>query len=77
MGSTAAPTLSVIASAAKQSRVFSQRHGCKLLVWYELHATMTDAIVREKQIKGGSRAKKLALIESANPDWTDLYETLI
>ncbi|CUU15907.1 hypothetical protein CDS [Bradyrhizobium sp.] len=38
---------------------------------------MTDAIVREKQIKGGSRAKKLALIESANPDWTDLYETLI
>ena len=56
---------------------FSKQDGCKLLVWYELHATMTDAIVREKQIKGGSRAKKLALIESANPDWTDLYETLI
>src|SRR5581483_8399569 len=44
---------------------------------YELHATMTDAITREKQIKGGSRAKKLALIESINPEWTDLYDTLI
>ena len=33
---------------------------------------MTDAITREKQIKGGSRAKKLALIESANPNWLDL-----
>ena len=38
---------------------------------------MTDAIAREKQIKAGSRAKKLALIESVNPGWTDLYETLI
>ena len=38
---------------------------------------MTDAIAREKQLKGGSRAKKLALIESVNPDWTDFYETLI
>jgi putative endonuclease len=56
---------------------FSSKYGCKLLVWYELHATMMDAIAREKQIKAGSRAKKLALIESANPDWTDLYETLI
>jgi predicted GIY-YIG superfamily endonuclease len=46
-------------------------------VWYELHATMTDAITREKQIKAGSREKKLALIESVNPDWMDLYETLI
>jgi putative endonuclease len=56
---------------------FTSQYGCKLLVWYELHATMIEAIAREKQIKGGSRAKKLALIESANPDWADLYETLI
>ncbi|MCA1379690.1 MULTISPECIES: GIY-YIG nuclease family protein [Bradyrhizobium] len=56
---------------------FSSKYGCKLLVWYELHATMSDAIVREKQIKGGSRAKKLALIESLNPNWDDLYATLI
>jgi len=56
---------------------FSSKYGCKLLVWFELHATMIDAITRDKQIKGGSRAKKLALIESVNPDWVDLYETLI
>jgi len=37
---------------------------------------MDEAIAREKQIKGGSRARKLALIESLNPDWRDLYETL-
>ena len=38
---------------------------------------MIDAITREKQIKGGSRAKKIALIESLNPEWRDLFETLI
>ena len=47
---------------------FTSRYGCKLLVWYEVHATMPDAITREKQIKGGSRKKKLALIESMNSD---------
>ena len=47
------------------------------LVWYELHETMIDAITREKQIKAGSRARKLALIETLNPEWKDLYETLI
>jgi predicted GIY-YIG superfamily endonuclease len=56
---------------------FSEKYGCKILVWYELHETMIDAITREKQIKAGSRAKKLALIEALNPDWKDLYETLI
>ena len=52
---------------------FSKRYGCKLLVWYELHATMPDAIAREKQIKGGSRRAKLALTEAMNPDWIDLF----
>jgi putative endonuclease len=56
---------------------FSAKYRCKILVWYELHETMIEAITREKQIKAGSRAKKLALIEAANPDWKDLYETLI
>ena len=56
---------------------FSTKYGCKVLVWYELHETMIDAIAREKQIKGGSRAKKLALIEALNPEWKDLYETLV
>jgi putative endonuclease len=53
---------------------FTKRHGCKHLVWYEHHSTMEYAIMREKQIKAGSRAKKLALIEEMNPDWRDLYE---
>ena len=53
--------------------VFTRRYGCKRLVWFERYAMMTDAIAREKQIKGGSRAKKLALIEAGNPQWRDLY----
>mgnify|MGYP001796414598 CR=1 FL=1 len=40
---------------------FSKKYGCKILVRYEMHETMTDAITREKQIKAGSRVKKLAL----------------
>ncbi|WP_379548945.1 GIY-YIG nuclease family protein [Qipengyuania sp. DSG2-2] len=52
---------------------FTQRHGCKMLVWFELHATMEHAILREKQLKAGSRKKKLALIESTNPQWRDLF----
>jgi putative endonuclease len=37
---------------------------------------MDEAIAREKQIKGGSRARKIALIEAMNPDWMDLYMSL-
>jgi putative endonuclease len=56
---------------------FTAKYGCKTLVWYELHETMIDAITREKQIKAGSRAKKIALIETLNPEWNDLYGSLI
>ena len=52
---------------------FSKRYGCKLLVWYELCGTMEHAILREQQLKAGSRAKKLALIEADNPQWRDRY----
>lgn len=55
---------------------FTKKYGCKVLVWYELHETLIDAITREKQIKAGSRAKKLVLIEALNPEWKDLFETL-
>jgi putative endonuclease len=58
-------------------RGFTSRYGCKILVWYEVHSTMMYAIAREKQIKGGSRNKKLALIEALNPAWRDLYEELV
>jgi putative endonuclease len=56
---------------------FTTKYGCKVLVWFKLHETMIDAITREKQIKAGSRVKKLALIEAMNPEWKDLYDTLI
>jgi predicted GIY-YIG superfamily endonuclease len=56
---------------------FSRKHACTLLVWYELHGSMIDPITREKQIKAASRAKKLALIDSLNPNWKDLYSDLI
>lgn len=55
---------------------FTKQYGCKLLVWYERHDVMVSAIAREKQIKGGSRKRKLALIETMNPQWRDLYEDI-
>ena len=56
---------------------FASRYHCKLLVWYELHSTMAHAIAREKQLKGGSRKKKIALIEAGNPIWSDLFRDLV
>ncbi|MGB3584266.1 MAG: GIY-YIG nuclease family protein [Roseiarcus sp.] len=55
---------------------FTTRYGCKLLVFYERYERMDDAIAREKQIKGGSRARKIALIQAINPEWRDLYDGL-
>ena len=56
---------------------FSKKYFCKLLVFYEIHEDMELAILREKQIKGGSRKKKLELIEKMNPNWQDLYDNII
>jgi putative endonuclease len=53
---------------------FTRDHGVKLLVWFEQHATMERAIIREKRIKKWNRAWKLELIETGNPDWRDLAE---
>jgi putative endonuclease len=55
---------------------FIEEHGCKLLVWYEVHEEMASAILREKRIKRWNRAWKLRLIEEANPLWRDLAEDL-
>jgi len=52
---------------------FAKRYGCKRLVWYERYDLIVDAILREKQIKAGSRRAKLDLIEALNPSWDDLY----
>ena len=56
---------------------FARRYACKYLVYYELHPSMLSAITREKQIKAGSRRKKLTLIEEFNPGWKDLYDTIV
>jgi len=56
---------------------FTKQYNCTQLVYYEQYDEMIPAIEREKQIKGGSRKKKLALIENMNPQWLDLYETLL
>ena len=56
---------------------FTSRYGCKMLVYFEICDDMYGAIGREKQIKAGSRKKKLALIESMNPRWRDLFEDIV
>jgi putative endonuclease len=48
-----------------------------MLVYFELHATMEAAIVREKQMKEWQRAWKIRLIESVNPDWRDLSDEIM
>jgi len=56
---------------------FSRRYRTHLLVFFEQHETMDTAITREKQIKKWNRKWKLELIEENNPEWKDLYETLL
>ena len=56
---------------------FSRRYGVHMLVYYEILDAMNAAITREKQIKAGSMAKKLRLIESMNPEWNDLYAGIV
>ena len=51
---------------------FTARYHCDRLVWFESHQEMASAIDREKELKGWRRARKIALIESANPTWADL-----
>ena len=52
---------------------FRRRYRRQLLVSYKAYERMDEAIAREKQLKGGSRAKKMDLIEAMNPQWRDLY----
>ncbi len=52
----------------------SKKYNCNRLVWFERHPYVNDAIAREKQLKGWSRVKKIALIERKNPGWVDLSE---
>ncbi len=51
---------------------FTAKYNVKKLVYFERYGEVQDAIAREKQIKGGSRKKKMALIDTQNPTWQDL-----
>lgn len=55
---------------------FTKRYKIHNLVYYESGDSMEGAIEREKQIKGGSRRKKIILINKNNPEWRDLYDEL-
>jgi putative endonuclease len=56
---------------------FSKAYNITKLVYYETAQEAETAIRREKQLKGGSRLKKIALIESVNREWKDLYEEIL
>jgi putative endonuclease len=56
--------------------VFTSRYRVVKLVYYESYESINLAITREKQIKGGSRQKKIYLINSLNPEWKDLFEEI-
>ncbi|HEY32535.1 MAG TPA: GIY-YIG nuclease family protein [Dehalococcoidia bacterium] len=55
---------------------FTSRYNVSKLVYYEVFQDIENAIAREKQIKGGSREKKVQLVNSMNKEWRDLYEEL-
>ncbi len=61
----------------KQIKWFTQRYWINKLVYYEIFDDIKNAIEREKQIKWWNRRTKLRLIESVNPDWKDLYYSII
>lgn len=56
---------------------FTKKYGVHRLVYFEMHEDMASAIQREKQLKKWNRNWKIQLIEKENPEWADLYESLI
>ncbi|WP_432631508.1 GIY-YIG nuclease family protein [Brachyspira sp.] len=56
---------------------FTKKYGVDKLGYYEIYSDIESAIAREKQIKAGSRKKKIDLIEKINPNWDDLYDSLL
>ena len=60
----------------KLAKGFTARYNVSKLVYYEVCRDVNNAILREKQIKGGSRDKKVELINSMNSDWCDLFDDL-
>ena len=63
--------------SGKYQNSFTYKYNVKELVYYEGFTSIEEAILREKQIKGGSRQKKIDLIYGSNPEWKDLTGTII
>ena len=60
----------------KLAEGFTKKYNVNKLVYYEVFSDIESAILREKQIKGGSRKKKIDLVNNMNKEWRDLYEEL-
>ena len=61
--------------SGKFENSFTSRYNLSKLVYYEEFSSIEDAIQREKQLKAGSRQKKIDLIEKSNPEWKELYQS--
>jgi putative endonuclease len=55
---------------------FTEKYDIDKLVYYEIYNDPENAILREKRLKGSSRARKNKLVESFNPQWLDLYDQI-
>lgn len=60
----------------KEIKGFTNKYNITKLVYYETYQDIKEAISREKQLKAGSRQKKIDLINKTNPEWKDLYDEL-
>jgi putative endonuclease len=56
--------------------IFTMKYNVNKLVYYEVGDNVNAALAREKQIKGGSRKKKIDLVNSVNPEWKDLFDEI-
>jgi len=62
---------------SKQNNSFASKYGIDKLVYYETHESMYIAITREKQLKKWNRDWKIRIIEEMNPNWDDLYTSIL
>ncbi|RDS78864.1 GIY-YIG nuclease family protein [Dyella monticola] len=59
------------------TKCFTNQYHAHVFVWFELHGTMESAVLREKAIKNWKREWKIRLVEDGNPQWVDLYPSLV
>ena len=74
VGSTTQITKRVFQHKAKAFKGFTAKYNCGKLVYFEQYDTISEAIIRERQIKAGNRKKKEELINTINPQWKDLSD---